>query len=201
MLKVIKFSLAIIIAGFSVNANAQVFGKSETKFDDIRDFKKWKDVIKKEELDMMVNGRVTQTWKDNISKIKALNLSREQKIVAVNEFVNKSLTYVDDGQVWGLSDYWATPTQSLTRGTGDCEDYALAKYFSLQQLGFTDNDMRLVILKDTRKNVLHAILVINNPNGGNYVLDNQNQSVMMDSQIAYYNPIYSINSSNWWKNS
>ncbi len=201
MLKLVKLGLlSFIIAGFSANANAQVFGRDEEKYDDIKDFKKWNEVIKKQEMDMIVNGPTTRKWKENIEAISKMNLTREQKITAVNDFINKSLIYTEDRDVWHVSDYWASPTESLAKGYGDCEDYALAKYFSLEQLGFTDADMRIVVLNDTRKNVLHAILVINNPEGTNYVLDNQNKSVMLDSQIAYYTPIYSINEHNWWKN-
>lgn len=202
MLKLGKIvGLGLIIASFGVNSNAQVFGRDEEKYDDIRDFKKWNEVVKKQEMDMIVNGPVTEKWKENIALIEKMNLNREDKIKVVNDFINKSIVYTEDRDNYHMNDYWASPTEALTRGYGDCEDYALAKYFTLKQLGVPEDEMRIVVLNDTRKNILHAILVIENNDGGtNYVLDNQNKAVMMDNQIAYYIPIYSINERNWWKN-
>ncbi len=199
--KLVKCALlAVSISFLASNANADMFGHGEAKYDDIHDFKKWKEVVKKAEMDEIVNGPITQKWHADIAKIGAMGLTREQKIAAVNDYMNKSIIYAEDIDVWGVTDYWTSPTEVLAKGYGDCEDYAIAKYYSLKQLGFNDEDMRIVVLKDTRKNELHAILVINE-NGTNYVLDNQNPNVMADSQIAYYQPIYSINEHNWWKHS
>ena len=56
---------------------------------------------------------------------------REQ-LTAVNRFFNQQLSFRDDTRIWRQTDYWATPVESLVKGAGDCEDYALAKYFSLR---------------------------------------------------------------------
>lgn len=201
MLKLVKMVIvSFIIAVSGGNANAQMFGRSEVKYDDIKDFRKWKDVVSKYEMDVMMNDSTTQRWKDAVTQIKNAGYTREQQIVAVNDLMNRSIRYEDDSMVWGRSDYWASPTETFQKGAGDCEDYAAAKYFTLKMLGFKDEDMRIVVLKDTRKNELHAILVVEN-RGMNYVLDNQNQNVVADTQIAYYQPIYSINQNSWWKHS
>ena len=192
------FIITAIIASLSLNAKAEMFGHGEAKFEDIKDFKKWKEVVKKNEMDLIVNNTITAQWAASLAPINSAAYTNEQKITAVNNFVNQSLSYTEDSEAWGLSDYWASPTESFTKGYGDCEDYATAKYFSLKMLGFKDEDMRIVVLKDTRKNELHAVLVVNN-NGTNYVLDNQLQDVKIDTQIAFYLPIYSINEHNWWK--
>lgn len=47
----------------------------------------------------------------------------------VNQFFNSRMRFRDDITVWGQQDYWATPIEFLRKGAGDCEDYALAKYF------------------------------------------------------------------------
>ena len=41
----------------------------------------------------------------------------------------------DDAEVWGQVDYWASPLETLQSGMGDCEDFAIAKYFTLLALG------------------------------------------------------------------
>lgn len=202
MFKLVRgVALTIIIAAAAVNANAETFGRSDEKYNDIKDFKKWKEVVKKAEMDDIVNGPITQKWKQDIARIGSMGLSQEQEIAAVNDYINRSITYAEDSQVWGVNDYWTSPTEVLSKGYGDCEDYAIAKYYSLKMLGISEDKMRVVVLNDERKNVLHAILVVDNDQGTNYVLDNQNERVMMDTQIAYYKPIYSINEHNWWKHS
>lgn len=201
MLKLVKaLGLGLVLATVSVSAEAEMFGRSEVKFQDIKDFKKWKDVVKKNEMDMIVNNEVTSEWINEINEIASENLSDRQKIERVNKFINSKIAYNSDMAIWKKSDYWASPTESFTRGAGDCEDYAAAKYFSLKMLGFEEEDMRIVVLKDTLKNELHAVLAVNN-GGRNYVLDNQNKNVLSDTQIAHYSPIYSINTKAWWRHS
>ena len=49
-------------------------------------------------------------------------------------------TYLEDLANYGLPDYWATPLQFLDRD-GDCEDYAIAKFVSLRELGFAADEL------------------------------------------------------------
>ena len=198
--KLVKTLIVIFTLTLSTHANADLFGRSEEKYTGLGDFKKWNDVVKKNELDMIVNNEVTVRWEQAVAKIKAMNLTKTQQIAMVNDFVNQSIIYADDQTVWGVPDYWTSPTEVFTKGYGDCEDYAIAKYYTLKMLGFGEDEMRLVILKDERKDELHAVLAVDNGQGS-YILDNQAESVLPDSQISYYSPIYSINEHNWWKNS
>ena len=57
------------------------------------------------------------------------------KLKAVNDFFNQRLAYMEDIDNWGVQDYWASPLESLGKGAGDCEDYAIGKYFTLTSLG------------------------------------------------------------------
>ena len=116
----------------------------------------------------------------------------------VNDMANK-VRYVSDSKNWGKSDYWATPVEFFTRG-GDCEDFAITKYTSLRALGVPDDRMRIAIVKDTQKNIPHAILIVYGDNN-TYVLDNQIKTVRSTESIAHYKPIFSINRSAWWLHS
>lgn len=71
----------------------------------------------------------------------------ETRLKKVNEFFNRKISFVDDQEAWGQSDYWATPMESLAKGKGDCEDYVIAKYFSLRQLNILDTQLRLIYVK------------------------------------------------------
>ena len=128
--------------------------------------------------------------------VELRDVSTEEKIREVNRFMNKH-PYIEDIQNWGVGDYWAILYEFLTRN-GDCEDYALAKYFTLKRLGVSDGDMRIVVLKDNNLGVMHAVLAVYQDDTV-YILDNQFSSVVEHTKILHYQPIYSINQRGWWR--
>jgi predicted transglutaminase-like cysteine proteinase len=69
------------------------------------------------------------------------------KISVVNNFFNQRTRFVDDVVAWGQPDYWATPLETLFKGAGDCEDYAIAKYFTLLALGIPPARLRLIYVR------------------------------------------------------
>jgi predicted transglutaminase-like cysteine proteinase len=69
------------------------------------------------------------------------------RLQAINDFFNRRIVFRDDLQVWGQIDYWASPFEMLGKGEGDCEDFALAKYFSLRAVGVAANKLRLVYVR------------------------------------------------------
>ncbi len=71
-----------------------------------------------------------QAWE---AQIKASSTSSElDKLTEINRFFNRQIRFSDDIQIWKQNDYWATPVEMLVKGEGDCEDYSLAKYFTLR---------------------------------------------------------------------
>lgn len=117
------------------------------------------------------------------------------QVAAVNEFMNRA-PYIIDPVNYGVPDYWATPIQFLGKD-GDCEDYAIAKFISLRELGFKNEQMRIVVLDDLNLKIAHAILVVY-MDGRALVLDNQIATVVPAERIRHYRPIYSINEDSWW---
>lgn len=132
-------------------------------------------------------------WKEFLASQKGK--SRLSQVRAVNAYMNRQ-PYFTDPRNYGIKDYWATPGQFFRRN-GDCEDYAIAKFMSLRALGFTNKDMRIVVLHDMNLRVGHAILVVH-LDGQALVLDNQVRNVVPAETIRHYRPIYSINEHNWW---
>ena len=57
---------------------------------------------------------------------KSQGLDEEARLAAVNDFYNRRIQFRDDQEVWGVVDYWASPLETLEKGRGDCEDYALS---------------------------------------------------------------------------
>ncbi|EGY26334.1 transglutaminase family protein cysteine peptidase BTLCP [Desulfovibrio sp. A2] len=122
-------------------------------------------------------------------------LSTMDKLRNVNSLFNQ-WPYRLDSEVWGVVDYWAAPVEFL-RKSGDCEDYAITKYFALKQLGVPASDMRIVILLDSIRRLAHAILVVYT-GGDAYVLDNLSNVVLSHQRYGHYVPQYSINEEYRW---
>jgi predicted transglutaminase-like cysteine proteinase len=109
----------------------------------------------------------------------------------VNRTVNAAMTYKADRSVWGVGDYWATPAEMARTGAGDCEDYAIAKYWLLRSLGVADEHLQMVLLQDTRRQLFHAVLVVHTASGA-YVLDNVTNRLQLDTAYGQYQPIMSF---------
>jgi predicted transglutaminase-like cysteine proteinase len=117
------------------------------------------------------------------------------QIEAVNQFVNQ-MTYIEDQANYGVSDYWASPLEFF-RNSGDCEDFAIAKYVAFRTLGYSDDQVRVWVVRDIRRSVNHAVLTVA-LGGRTYVLDSLTESVLDAVDVDRYQPIYSINASAWW---
>ena len=113
----------------------------------------------------------------------------------VHTFWNK-WPYREDIVNWGVQDYWASPQEFLKK-SGDCEDFAIAKYFTLKALGFPPDKMRIVVLRDTVRNLAHAVLVVY-LNDDAYVLDNLSSAVLSHTRFKHYTPQYSVNELGRW---
>jgi predicted transglutaminase-like cysteine proteinase len=178
-------------------AQAEIFGKNEVKSSDIKQFSKWNEVVARHQQSLDPKLVQIAQWEEKVTKFKQLP-STLAKMEAVNKYINDKIVYTPDIKVWGKSDYWASIAETFTKGEGDCDDYAIAKYFTLREMGFKDEDMRIVVLKDKAINEIHAVLSVN-VDGQFYILDNQFKDVKADYAITSYEPIYSINEQNWWR--
>ncbi|WP_293866195.1 transglutaminase-like cysteine peptidase [uncultured Alsobacter sp.] len=115
----------------------------------------------------------------------------------VNAAVNRSLAFRSDEEVWGVSDYWASPGEAASKGAGDCEDFAIAKFGMLRAMGVSGDLMRIAVVKDLRKGIGHAILVVR-VGGVSWVLDNQALDVRPDTAVTGYMPLYTVGTQGAW---
>ncbi|WP_302413411.1 transglutaminase-like cysteine peptidase [uncultured Desulfovibrio sp.] len=113
----------------------------------------------------------------------------------VNAFWN-AWPYREDRDVWGREDYWAIPQEFLRR-SGDCEDYAIIKYFTLKELGLSPKTMRIVVVRDTVRNLGHAVLAVY-MDGTVYILDNLSNAILPHDRLRQYRPQYSVNEQGRW---
>ncbi len=110
------------------------------------------------------------------------------RIDAVNRYVNRRVSFVDDRVQYHAPDRWSAASETLGRGRGDCEDYAIAKMAMLRAAGVAERDLYLVILKDLVRRADHAVLVVRS--AGRYlVLDNGTDQIVDSSEVRDYRPI------------
>ena len=124
------------------------------------------------------------------------------RLKTINRFFNKRVEYEDDRDVWGVIDYWASPLEALNKGSGDCEDYAIGKYFSLMAAGVSGAKMRLVYVRaDVGGAVLaHMVLAYYpEPNAEPLILDNLISDIRPASRRPDLAPVFSFNAEGLWQ--
>ncbi|MEW6125391.1 MAG: transglutaminase-like cysteine peptidase [Pseudomonadota bacterium] len=125
-------------------------------------------------------------------------LAEMDKLREVNRFFNR-LAFVSDREHWGREDYWATPLEFLGSGGGDCEDFAVAKYFSLKALGVPVDRLRLTYVKAVQLNEAHMVLTYYpEPSAEPLVLDNLVPDIRLASGRRDLVPVYSFNADGLW---
>lgn len=131
------------------------------------------------------------------------NQDIQAKLRGVNDFFNRRIRWVDDIQVWGEEDFWATPLEAMGKGQGDCEDYSIAKYITLKQLGVTSQYLRMIYVRARigRSQITQAHMVLgyySTPDAEPLVLDNIVPSITPASQRTDLDPLFSFNSDGLW---
>ncbi len=136
-------------------------------------------------------GRI-EAWSQLLQS--ELNQPEREQLNAVNRFFNQQLNFQDDMRIWRQTDYWATPVESLIKAAGDCEDYALAKYFSLRHLGIPSEKLRITYVKALNQNQAHMVLTFySSPSADPLVLDNLIGEIRPASQRKDLLPVYAFN--------
>lgn len=178
-----------------------LFGSGESESDNLAPFTKWTGMLMREaahrqkmQQSCHSENCLYNQWQQMITQAKAM--TPLQKINFVNREINR-IPYIVDPQNWQSDDYWETPYEFFIY-SGDCEDFAIAKYLTLKSSGIPEDNMRIVVLQDQNLNLLHSVLAVRIEDE-TYILDNQFQQVMRDRAIHHYQPIYSINEHHWWR--
>jgi len=121
-----------------------------------------------------------------------------EKLVRVNNFFNR-LAFVNDADLWGMEDYWATPVQMLVSNGGDCEDFSIAKYFTLRKMGIAEDKLRLTYVKALELDQAHMVLTYYpSEHSEPLILDNLNNRITPSSQRTDLKPVYSFNGEGLW---
>ncbi len=138
-------------------------------------------------------GCVAAEWRDLVAQLTALPF--RDKLEAVNAAINRH-PYVTSMRNWGETNRWETPLEFLSKG-GQCQDYAIAKYLALRAAGVAADRLRLVVLRDMRLGMDHAVTIAYGE-GEAWVLDNQSAAIAPADSLLHYQPYYSISEQGWW---
>ncbi|MFT3736275.1 MAG: transglutaminase-like cysteine peptidase [Rhodocyclaceae bacterium] len=163
-----------------------------------------------ERMQQYVNGRFGAggvrnllDWRDALARMTTL--PEPERLKRVNEFFNRRIQFEDDVVVWSNVDYWASPLETLGRGAGDCEDFAIAKYFSLIELGVPASKMRLTYVRArigaAGSSVTQAHMVLSyyaQPDAEPLVLDNLITEILPAGRRPDLTPVFSFNGEGVW---
>lgn len=144
---------------------------------------------------------VLEEWFELLERLRDADL--RHRLEGVNDFFNRHVRWIDDIRVWGQEDYWATPLEALGKGEGDCEDYSIAKYVTLKQLGVPGDQLRMIYVRARigRSQITQAHMVLGyyeTPSAEPLVLDNLVPSITPASQRTDLDPLFSFNSQGLW---
>ena len=121
-----------------------------------------------------------------------------EKLEKVNNFFNR-IEFVSDIRHWKKEDYWATPVEFLASGGGDCEDFSLAKYFTLKKIGVDETKLNMTYVKAIKLRQAHMVLTYyETPAAEPLVLDNLIGTIEPASKRLDLLPVYSFNGVGLW---
>ncbi len=131
--------------------------------------------------------------------------SEAEKLKQINDFFNRKISYAEDIDLWGQSDYWATPLETIGRQAGDCEDFSIAKYVFLKILNVPNDRLRLTYVRAELANqdhhVVRAHMVLSyylTPQSEPLILDSLVPEIMPASNRKDLTPIFSFNDKGLW---
>jgi predicted transglutaminase-like cysteine proteinase len=137
--------------------------------------------------------------------LAALDQGDIARVQSINDFFNRRIVFRDDLEVWGQVDYWASPFEMMGKGAGDCEDFALAKYFSLRAVGVAANKLRLVYVRaqlggpggPVQAHMVLAYYAL--PDAEPLILDNLISELRPASRRPDLTPVFSFNAEGLWQ--
>lgn len=188
----------------SKTAKKGLFGRIEMRSGSLKALPKWSSVLAKMKRQKVVlracaqssakcTTPATKAWKKGIDQARGLRGMKQ--LISVNKFFNR-WPYKLDINNYKIRDYWASPEEFMRR-SGDCEDYAIAKFYALMELGYANKGLRVVVIIDRIRGIGHAVLAVINPKGA-FILDNVSNLIVDDVRLTHYIPQYSINETTRW---
>ena len=144
---------------------------------------------------------ILEEWFALLDRLESTDLDTQLR--DVNDFFNRRVRWDDDINIWGNEDYWATPLETMGKRQGDCEDYSIAKYVTLKELGVPGNQLRMIYVRArigrSQNTIAHMVLgYYATPASIPMVLDNLVSSITRADRRTDLDPVFSFNSDGLW---
>lgn len=186
------------------NRGQSIFGSTEVASRSFRALPQWQRVLRRMKIEGPAlgdcangEGSCDQSALEAWRRIIAATRGRERAhaLRQVNRYFNR-WPYKEDTEVYGTREYWASPMEFLRR-SGDCEDFAIAKFFALRQLGFGNEELRVIIVWDRIRVIGHAVLAVYEKHDI-LILDSLTDRILSHWKYKQYVPQYSMNETTRW---
>ncbi|TNE27192.1 MAG: hypothetical protein EP349_09550 [Alphaproteobacteria bacterium] len=171
------------------------------------------------------NRAFMQQWLRSLNHLRGKSIA--EQATEVDAIVDRLIEYTPDPALYGKRDYFASPIETLWHKKGDCDDFAILKYFALRYLGVPDEHMYVVAVGDQNDNILdHATLLVdvkekgvgakiasaltpdwieelvtNHKDTDFRVLDNDGSEIgrLIEEDKSRYLPYYAMNAQSFWR--
>lgn len=160
------------------------------------------------------SSKTAQQWfrlLDELSQNRSANSGEENAIDTirkVNRFIHNNVSYKTDALLYGSPDYWASVAETLGKGFGDCEDFAIAQYSTLRSLGIPDEKLRFIYVRaqigNSYRQATQAHMVLSyysTPDAEPLIIDSLIEKVLPASKRNDLTPVFSFNSTGLWAGS
>jgi len=155
----------------------------------------WSNVLARHEIQNReaIGAAYADPWRQLLGHFRGRQLD-VRLLADINDAINR-LSFVPDPANYGISDRWATPREFLAKG-GDCEDFAIAKFLVLRELGYDQLNKKLVVCRHDIRKEAHAVVTCTLHNKI-YVLDNLNVKLTEGWPTNLYTAFYGIDEGTW----
>jgi predicted transglutaminase-like cysteine proteinase len=181
-----------------------LFGTLEFKTNNLSKLIQWRQVVRRArseeqsylacELRGVSCDPIVSAWRDKLDSLR--DLEGRAQLRDLNRFINLRATHREDIDNYRKSDYWTTPKEFLA-SHGDCEDFAIIKFFSLLELGYSNDQIRLIVVKDVQRNLPHAVVSVT-VGDQTYIMDSLFHEPVPHQYVLHYEPVYSVNLTTRW---
>lgn len=160
------------------------------------------------------NAANYRQWLSQLDNLKGKSIAEKSR--GVDALIDQQVRYVLDPETYGKIDYWASPMETIAQKRGDCDDFAVLKYYALRYLGVEPERMYIVAVGTTGTKLDHATLMVNTEEAGllasawqgvsqkvfgterptNFVIldnDSSPDGKLVESRDSRYQPYYAMN--------
>jgi predicted transglutaminase-like cysteine proteinase len=166
---------------------------------DVKNASRWEDVLRRQEASVAqpcADGAAEHCfatfWAETVAELKTL--TRAEQVRRVNAIVN-GMGYWSDQDLYRKADHWATPEEMFEKRGGDCEDFALFKYFLLRAAGLPADELRMTLVASNDQAHMVTLAMVG---GAPVLLDCVVLDAAPPAELRQYQAVYTLSETGAW---